>query len=201
MSIVTNQDAAGVLFNVATILELAEDNPYRIRAYRRAARLLLGRPSDAKVALIDGKDGKELDLPGLGPRLRRKLGELLSTGRMRFYVELCAELPEEIAGLMRLPNVGPKTALRLNEELGLATAAEVYAAAQAGKIRALYGFGPNRERQLLEGAAAVLAGNIRPFVPRPDVDRAEQAPTLQAPAAPAQAPLRLPITQPRPEAA
>ncbi len=198
-AMVTNRDAAGVLFNVATILELAEDNPYRIRAYRRAARLLLGRPVDAKVALVEGKQGKELDLPGLGPRLRRKLGELLATGRMRFYVELCAELPAEVAGLMRLPGVGPKTALRLHEELGLASAADVYAAAQAGKIRALYGFGPKRERLLLEGAAAVLAGNVRPFVPRLE---GEEEPLLRLPAAsPVPAPLPLPLPLPRPEAA
>src|SRR3712207_539588 len=82
MSTVTNKDAADILFNVATILELAEDNPYRVRAYRRAARLLLGSREDAKVKLVLGKEGRELDLPGLGPRLRRKLGELLSTGRM-----------------------------------------------------------------------------------------------------------------------
>lgn len=180
MSIVTNKDAADVLFNVATILELAEDNPYRIRAYRRAARLLLGNRQDARVKLVDGKEGKELDLPGLGPRLRRKLGELLATGRMRFYVEICAELPDDVAGLMALPNVGPKTALRLHEELGLSTPADVYAAAQAGKIRALYGFGPKREQLLLHGAEAVLGGNVRTFVPRaPEPD---PAPTPIAPA-------------------
>ena len=165
MSIVTNKDAADILFNVATILELAEDNPYRVRAYRRAARLLLGSPEDAKVKLTDGKDGKELDLPGLGPRLRRKLGELLATGRMRFYVDLCADLPEDVSRLMQIPTVGPKTALRLHEELGLSTPADVYAAAQAGKIRALYGFGERRERQLLARAEAVLAGQVRSFVP------------------------------------
>ena len=49
----TNRDAADVLFNVATILELSQDNPYRIRAYRRAARLLLRSPEDARVKLTD----------------------------------------------------------------------------------------------------------------------------------------------------
>src|SRR6188508_2501629 len=137
----TNREAADVLFNVATILELAEDNPYRVRAYRRAARLLLGSREDVRVKLTADK---ELDLPGLGPRLRRKLGELLSTGHMRFYVELCADLPGGASTLMQIPNIGPKTALRLNEELGLTSAADVYAAAQQGKIRQLYGFGPKR---------------------------------------------------------
>lgn len=184
MTTVTNRDAAEILFNVATILDLAEDNPYRVRAYRRAARLLLGSRQDAKIKLVEGKEGKELDLPGLGPRLRRKLGELLATGRMRFYVELCAELPDEISSLMRIPRVGPKTALRLHEELGLASAADVYAAAQTGKIRALYGFGEKRERQLLHGAEAVLGGNIRTFVPRsPEPDPAPATAILPLPLA------------------
>ena len=178
MAIVTNKDAANMLFNIATILELAEDNPYRVRAYRRAAGLLLGSPEDVRVKLVTGHDGKELDLPGLGPRLRRKLGELVATGRLRFYVDLCAELPDEVSNLMQIPSVGPKTALRLHEELGLTTPTNVYAAAQAGKIRTLYGFGVRRERQLLDGAEAILGGNIRPFVPRTP----EPGPEAPAPA-------------------
>lgn len=171
MTRVSNKDAAALLFNVATILELSDDNPYRIRAYRRAARLLLARPQTAAVPLVEGKQGKELDLPGLGQRLRRKLGELLSTGRLRFYVELCAELPVEIATLMQIPGIGPKTALRLHEELGLSTPADVVAAAAAHKVRALYGFGERREQLLQAGAAEVVGGNIRSFVPRPVADR------------------------------
>jgi DNA polymerase (family X) len=155
MAAITNKEAADVLFNVATILELAEDNPYRIRAYRRAARLLLRSPVNGRVRLTETS---ELDLPGLGPRLRRKLGELFATGRMKFYVELCADLPDEIQALMEIPHVGPKTATRLHEELGVSTPAGVVQAAKAGKIRSLYGFGPKREQLLLEGALAVLGG-------------------------------------------
>ncbi|CAA9555324.1 MAG: conserved hypothetical protein [uncultured Thermomicrobiales bacterium] len=187
---VTNRDAADLLFNVATILELAEDNPYRVRAYRRAARLLLRSREDARIKLTDGK---ELDLPGLGPRLRRKLGELISTGRMGFYVELCADLPPDIARLMLIPHVGPKTALRLHEELGLVDAAGVYAAAQAGKIRALYGFGEKRERQLLDGASDVLAGRPKIYAvpPLDDEEDADRAIAV-VPLVPAAAQLSLP---------
>jgi DNA polymerase (family 10) len=173
MALVTNKDAAAILFNVATILNLAEDNPYRIRAYRRAARLLLARPADAAAPLVDGKQGKELDLIGLGPSLRRKLGELLSTGRMRFYVELCATLPDDITSLMNIPGIGPKTALRLHEELGLSTADDVIAAARGGRIRALYGFGERRERRLLQGALDAASGKIRKFVGRELLDDEE----------------------------
>ena len=190
--IATNKDAADVLFNVATILELAQDNPYRIRAYRRAARLLLRHQQDAKLRLTPEK---ELDIPGLGIRLRRKLGELFATGRMNFYVELCAELPDEIGRLMQIPTVGPKTALRLYEELGVGTAEEVFDAARAGRIRALYGFGVKRERQLLNGALEVLAGRPKRFAAVPleedddfDAVDALPAPTPIRPFAPAPAP-------------
>lgn len=167
MAIVTTAEAVAVLFNVATILEMAEDNPYRIRAYRQAARLLAGQRAPVDDAIIESKSGHELDLPGLGPRLRRKLGELLATGQLRFYVDLCADLPDEVQQLMQIPSVGPKTAIRLHRELGLTTPVDVVVAARAGHIQTLYGFGERRERQLESEAAAILGGNIRPFVPRP----------------------------------
>ena len=126
----------------------------------------------------------ELDLPGLGPRLRRKLGELLDKGRMTFYVELCAEMPPDISRLMSVPTVGPKTAWRLHEELGIANAAQLKAAAEAGKIRALYGFGPKREQQLLEGAKAVLAGRPKVYAPLPPEEVDELAPVVAALPAP-----------------
>jgi DNA polymerase (family 10) len=169
-AITTNREAADVLFNVATILELSQDNPYRIRAYRRAARLLLRSPEDARVKLTEKR---ELDLPGLGIRLRRKLGELLSTGRMGFYVELCAVMPDEVQHLMQIPTVGPKTALRLHEELGVSTPAGVVEAARAGKIRALYGFGERREEQILHGALEVLAGRPKVYAPLPPEEEDE----------------------------
>jgi DNA polymerase (family X) len=178
-AISTNREAADVLFNVATILELSQDNPYRIRAYRRAARLLLRSPEDARVKLTDKY---ELDLPGLGIRLRRKLGELLSTGRMGFYVELCAVMPDEVQRLMQIPTVGPKTALRLHEELGVSTPAGVVEAARANKIRALYGFGEKREEQILLGALDVLAGRPKIYapVPPPEDDELPEPTSLAA---------------------
>lgn len=188
---VTNRNAADLLFDVATILELAEDNPYRVRAYRRAARLLL-RQQDSASAHVDEKG--ELVLPGLGPRLRKKLGELISTGRMGFYLELCAELPDAISELMRIPTVGPKTAWRLHAELGLSTAADVKRAAEAGKIRVLFGFGERREAQLKHGAEEVLAGRPKVYAPIPlDIfERDEPAELSERLAAPAAAQLELP---------
>jgi hypothetical protein len=73
---------------------------------------------------------------------------------------------------MEIPTVGPKTARRLHEELGLSTAQDVYVAAQQGKIRQLFGFGVKRERQLLAGAEMVLGGfhKVASPVPPPEPD-------------------------------
>lgn len=160
-----NHRAAEILFNVATMLELAEDNPYRIRAYRQAARNLLRTRQDILSMLTD--EG-ELALPGIGVRLRRKLGELVATGRMGFYVELCGDLPPAVEALMMIPGVGPKTAHRLSSELDVATPAEVVTASDAGQIRSLPGFGARSEANLRAAAAALLrreAGVITPFTP------------------------------------
>ncbi|MBA2754332.1 MAG: histidinol-phosphatase [Chloroflexia bacterium] len=160
-----NHRAAEILFNVATMLELAEDNPYRIRAYRQAARNLLRTRQDILSMLTDEQ---ELALPGIGVRLRRKLGELVATGRMGFYVELCGDLPPAVEALMAIPGVGPKTAHRLSSELDLATPADVVAAADAGRVRALPGFGPRSEANLRSAAGSLLrreAGVITPFTP------------------------------------
>ena len=112
----TNREIAHVLFNIATLLELAEGNPYRIRAYRRAARGMLRLNVEAKDLLAAGG---ELPLPGLGKRLRAKIGQLVQGGRMAFYEELIAEQHPAIQALMAVPGVGPKTAGRLFTELHL----------------------------------------------------------------------------------
>src|SRR6187549_126617 len=82
-------------------------------------------------------------------------------------------MPEDVQHLMQIPTVGPKTALRLHEELGLSTPAGVVEAARAHKIRALYGFGEKREQQILQGALDVLAGRPKVYAPIPPAEEDE----------------------------
>src|SRR5689334_4131577 len=96
----------------------------------------------------------QLDLPWLGPRLRRKLGELVTLGRMQFHVDLIAELPPALRELLSVPGVGPKTAERLIRELDVRSVEQLAEAAEQGRLRRLRGFGPRRERRLGEAAAA-----------------------------------------------
>lgn len=150
----TNRRIAAILFNIATVLDMNQDNIYRVRAYRRAARRILALPEEAMTIVARGED---LPLPGVGARIRRKLAELIATDTLTFYQELVGELPGPIQALMAMDGVGPLTAGRLHDDLGLCTYRDVLRAADEGKIRTLYGFGARREALLAEAAQAVAA--------------------------------------------
>ena len=149
----SNQDAARTLFGVASLLESQGANPYRVRAYRRAALSLMRLTIPAEQ--LTDQDG-QLNLPWLGPRLRRKLGELLTLGRMQFHVELIAELPPAVRELLSVPGVGPKTTERLIRELDVRSVEQLAEAARQGRLRTLRGIGQVRERRLGEAASATL---------------------------------------------
>lgn len=155
----TNREIAHVLFNIATLLELGYGNPYRIQAYRRAARGIMRLKVEAHDLVAAGQ---ELPIPGLGKRLRAKIAQLVAGGRMAFYEELIAEQHPAIQSLMRVPTVGPKTALRLFTELHLTSPEALLFAARRGRVRELWGFGERRERALAEGAARVVNVVIPP---------------------------------------
>ena len=149
----TNQEAAGVIFSIASLLESLGANPYRIRAYRRAALGMLRLPEPARAyANADG----ELELPWLGTRLRRKLGELVTRGRMQFHDEVLAELPSDVRELIAVPGVGPKTAERLVRELDVHSIRQLAQAAREGRLQTMRGIGHLREQRLGDAAAALL---------------------------------------------
>ena len=150
----SNQDAARTLFGVASLLESQGANPYRVRAYRRAALSLLRLAIPAEQ--LTDADG-QLNLPWLGPRLRRKLGELVRRGTMQFYEDLLDELPQPVRELLSVPGVGPVTAARLIRDLGVEGIADLAAAARAGRLQLLRGIGAVREQQLGAAAERLLA--------------------------------------------
>ena len=155
---VNNQKVAEVLFNIATILEMQNANPYRVTAYRNAARGVLSL--DAPVTTYLAR-GERPPVPGLGERLTRKITELVMTGHMTFYDDLCEEsLPEDVRDLMRVPHVGPRTALRLVGELDIHSVPQLWEAAERHKLRERFGFGPRSEARIAAGAHAVLAHEV-----------------------------------------
>src|SRR6266567_5407850 len=155
--IVTNRQIAEVLSSIANLLEFQNSNPYRIQAYRNAARGVLDLQEPA-AELIARRES--LPVPGLGQRLRTRIVELVQTGTMTFYNDLCMQaLPEQARSLMAIEHVGPHTAIRLYEELGIDTPEKLWWAAQQQRIRKLPGFGIRSEERLKEAVGRVLKKN------------------------------------------
>jgi DNA polymerase (family 10) len=148
-----NRERALQVFAAASYLETRGANPYRVRAYRRAGLRLLRMAEDA-AAYVDANG--ELNLPGLGERLRRKLGELVRTGRLSFHDELVAGEPRPIRTLMQVPGIGPRTADRLVGELHIRGLKGLARAARRGRLQRLRGIGPARERAWGEAAELML---------------------------------------------
>jgi DNA polymerase/3'-5' exonuclease PolX len=158
---VTNRQIAEVLSNIAEILEFQNSNPYRIQAYRNAARGVLDLSEPAAAIL---ERGDALPVPGLGQRLRRRIAELVETGTMTFYSDLFLQsLPRGVRALLAIHFVGIQTAIRLYEELAIDTPEKLWLAASQQRIRHLPGFGPRSEKRLQEAAEQFL--RRKPDVP------------------------------------
>ena len=148
LKIISNRPALGyeqvaeVLFNCATLLQMAGANPYRIARYRQAAVNFMNLGTPALEMALDEEQWPRLDL---GKRLGSKIRELVREGTMNFYVELRADLPPAVDHLMNVHGIGPKLAVRLHKELGVRSPAELADAARRGEVIKLPGFGPKRQ--------------------------------------------------------
>jgi DNA polymerase (family 10) len=143
-----NLALARIFSDIADMLEIKEESIFRISAYRRAARAMESLTED--VALVAAR-GALQEIPGIGKSTAEKIEEFLKTGRIRYYDELRASLPEGITTLMSVPEVGPKTAVLLYERLGVKTVEELEQAARQGLVRTLPRMGAKTEENILKG--------------------------------------------------
>lgn len=149
-----NADVAAVFEEIADLLDLQGENPFRIRAYRSAARTIRDLGRELREMVAAGEDLKQI--PGIGEDLAKKIIEITQTGQCKALEELRAESPPGILELLRLPGLGPKKVKKLHETLKISTLADLEAAARAGKIRELDGFGEKSEQQILKALEARL---------------------------------------------
>ena len=147
-----NRHIADRLDAFAALLELAEANPYTVRAYRRAAETIRG----AALPVADlVRTGRVRDLRGIGPGIEARLRELVETGEIAELAELERDLAPELIGLGRYLGLTSKRSIELARALNVHTADEFRAAAAAGRLRDVPGIGPKIEAQIL----AALAGH------------------------------------------
>ena len=142
---VDNAAIARALTEIADLLEIRGDNPFRIRAYRTAADTVAAEPTP--VSALDEAALREL--PGVGRDLALRIRELCATGDTPFRKELLADFPPTILDLLRLQGVGPKTVKRLYDELQVASLDALEQACRAGRLRTMRGLGAKKEALIL----------------------------------------------------
>lgn len=143
-----NQEVAEVFRKVAALLEIKGENPYRVRAYQRAAQNIEALTRDVEEL---ARQGKLTRIPGIGADLASKIKEVLETGTLSLYEELKREVPPELLKFLEIPGLGPKKAKLIYDTLGIKTLEELERACREHKIARLPGMGYKTEENILKG--------------------------------------------------
>jgi DNA polymerase (family 10) len=143
---------AEIFQTIADLLEIKGENIYKILAYRKAADSLNNLGRDVNDAW---RQGELNTIPGVGKAIAEKIDELLSTGKLEFLEKVKAEVPESLAGLLKVPDLGPKKVALFWKQAGITNLAELEAAARAGKLRGLPGMGEKSEAKIIAGIEAL----------------------------------------------
>jgi len=148
-----NTAIAKVFQDMADLLELKGENPFKIRAYQRAARTIEHLPKEIEIMLEEGEDLQSI--PGVGEAIAKKTVELVNTGKLRVYEELKAEFPEGITTLLEIPGIGPKTANRLSTELGIKSVDDLEQTIKDGRVAKLFRLGDKTADNILQQIQAL----------------------------------------------
>ncbi|MDD3827597.1 MAG: DNA polymerase/3'-5' exonuclease PolX [Anaerolineae bacterium] len=144
----TNREIAEIFSSIGDIMDILGENRFKVLAYRRAAENIMSLGQDLRSFW---RAGTLQEIPGIGQAIAEKIDELLTTGRLDFYERLQEQVPAGVVSLLQIPDVGPKTAKLLWEELGVQSVAELEAAARTGRLRTLRGLGARSEAKILAG--------------------------------------------------
>ena len=131
---------------IADLLEIKGENPFKIRAYRNASDVIATYPEP----VISLTDVQVRELAGIGKDLALKIREIATTGQLVFHQELLAQFPSTVLDLLKLQGVGPKTVALLYSSLNVSSLEDLEAAARAGRLRELRGMGSKKEQLILK---------------------------------------------------
>ncbi|HVW22375.1 MAG TPA: DNA polymerase/3'-5' exonuclease PolX [Opitutaceae bacterium] len=188
----TKSEIADVLGEIALLLELKGENPFKVRAYQTGARVLESLEEPELERLV-GENQLET-VKGIGEALAEKIRQLRSSGRLDFYDKLKASVEPGLVEMLQVPGLGPKKIKALNERLGIASIEALAAACNEGRVAELEGFGEKTQQKILAGirnreayaqrhlwwnAEAVSAPILAGLRALPQVTRAEAAGSLR----------------------
>ena len=179
----SNEEVALMLERIASLLEVRDENPYRVRAYRDGAERV--RALDTPVAETAVKGGEEAlrEIPGIGGSLAQTIVTFVETGHSEILETLQVDAPPE-ALITQVPGIGKELAHRIVTKLGISTLEELEQAANDGRLKRVQGFGPKRIKATRESLAVILgragAGDPeRRLQPTPPADAADPEWRLQ----------------------
>jgi DNA polymerase (family 10) len=174
-----NADIARVLDEIADLLEIQGQNPFRVRAYRAAARTVetLAEPA---VKIVERDPEALCELPGIAKDLAGKIAEIAATGDVAVHRELIAQVPASLATMMRVANIGPKRAKLFYDRLGIRTLDDLESAAKEGRLHGIRGVGEVLEQRILQGCAEQRARTGRFRILEADVHAAALLAYLRA---------------------
>ncbi|MDD5435192.1 MAG: DNA polymerase/3'-5' exonuclease PolX, partial [Nitrospira sp.] len=141
-------DISRILEEIGILLELKGENPFKIRAYNNAARVIDSFEEDIGKAI---KDGSLIGHKGIGKAIYEKISELYNTGHLKYYEQLKLEIPSGLLDIIKIQGVGPKKAKALHDALGITTVGELEYACQENRLLELHGFGKATQDNILKG--------------------------------------------------
>ncbi len=144
----TKAEIVSILYEIADLLELTGENPFKVRAYQNAARTLEGRTEETGDLV---QSGKLAELPGFGEALVEKVTTLVTAGKLKYYEDLKKKIPHGLLEIIRIPGLGPKKAKSLYDHLKIDSVEKLEKACKEGKVAKVEGFGEKSEQKILEG--------------------------------------------------
>jgi DNA polymerase (family 10) len=156
----TKEEIAGALEQIATLLELKNENPFKIRAYTNAARAI--ETFGGNVTNFGDEEALS-KIPGIGKSIALKINELAATGSLKYLEELSAAFPSGILELFSLPGLGAKKIKALYHKLQISSIEHLQKACESGRVAELAGFGETTQRKLRDIIArrAAHAGSFQ----------------------------------------
>lgn len=157
----SNRQIAETLEVLAEMMELAGDNRYRMIAHQKAAHRVA--EADFSIAQV-AREGRLTELPDIGESIAAKIEEIVATGRLKELDEYRKRFPGDLVRLQKLQGVGPKTALKVWDELGVSSLDELEEAARDGRVAALPGMGKKTEANILKAIGRLKQRGTRVLI-------------------------------------
>ena len=143
-----NAQIAKIFKDIAKILELKGSNPFRVRAYEKAAFNIENLPEDLDVIL---GEGRIREIPGIGKDLAVKIEEVIRTGTLEFYEKLKSDIPPGLVSMLNIPGLGPKTIKNIYDKLKIDTVDKLEAAAKEGILQSIEGIRKKTQENIIKG--------------------------------------------------